>query len=144
MTEEITKFDNDIDIEISDMMPLVIVAMMATMVSLLNTMLAPIAQQLQAQAYIGLTNTFVLNATPAMQWINLISNPPYTPLITASFFNDGPNSVFIGINNPDELLELERGDSRHVSMSGGSRRIELIFYKTGPGGRARVRVDGKY
>jgi hypothetical protein len=97
-----------------------------------------------AQSYQGLTDSRTLNATPTLQWLNLISDPPYSPWISASFFNDGPNSVFIGINNPDELTEINKGGSLEVNMSGGQRRIEFVFYKCNPGQTASVRVVGKY
>lgn len=103
----------------------------------------------QAQQLQGLIDSRVLNAVPILQWINLISDPPYTPWITASFHNDGllvggvvvPNSVFIGINNPDELHELMSGETYNIDLS-GSRGIELIYYRS-PNG-ATVRVVGKY
>ena len=144
MAKELTTVDDDIDIEMSDMMPVLMIAMMAMMVSFMTTVVSPMAQQLQAASYVGLTNTFVLRATATTQWINLVNDPPYAPLITATFHNDGPNSAFIAINNPDEFLELNKGDSRIVSMSGGERRIEFIFYRCNPGETATVRVDGKY
>ncbi|MBA7558623.1 hypothetical protein ES708_00227 [subsurface metagenome] len=130
---------------IMDAIPKVLMVMFGVMLLFALSPITAYAQaQTYAQAYQGLTNTLVLNATPTTQWVNLINDPPYSPLITASFYNDGPNSVFIAINNPDEFLELNEGDSRVVSMSGGERRIEFIFYKCNPGERASVRVDGKY
>lgn len=101
-------------------------------------------QYYAAQAYVGLTDDRVLNATPTMQWLNLISDPPYNPWITAYFFNDGPHSVFIGINNPDELTQLASGEDKTIDMTGADRRIELVFYKSNIGERASVRVIGKY
>lgn len=142
MAKELAKRDEfDIGIEVSDLM---MVFMMVMMVSLMTTVVTPVAQQLRAASYVGLTNTLVLNATSTTKWVNLVNDPPYTPLITATFHNDGPNSVFIAINNPDEFLELNKDDSRVVTMSGGERRIEFIFYKCNPGEHATVRVDGKY
>lgn len=107
----------------------------------------PVVQAQQyylAQAYVGLTDDRVLNATPTMQWLNLISDPPYNPWITAYFFNDGPHSVFIGINNPDELTQLASGEDKTIDMTGADRRIEFVFYKSNIGERASVRVIGKY
>lgn len=104
----------------------------------------PTAQMLQAQAYVGLTDNRTLNATPTDKWLNFISDPPYTPWISASFFNDGPHSAFIGINNPDELTEVAVGEGIEVDMTGASRRIEFIFYKCNIGEKASVRVIGKY
>lgn len=103
----------------------------------------------RAQALQGHVDSRVLQATPTLQWLNLLSGPPYTPWITASFFNDGllvggvvvPNSAFVGINNPDELHELMYGEQLSVDMS-GSRGIELIYYRSDVG--ATIRVVGKY
>ena len=103
-----------------------------------------LAQYLEAQAYVGLTDDRVLTGTPTMQWLNLISDSPYHPWITAYFFNDGPHSVFIGINNPDELTQLAMGEDKTVDMTGADRRIEFIFYKCNQGERASVRAIGKY
>ncbi len=103
-----------------------------------------LTQYLAAQAYVGLTDDRVLNATPTMQWLNLISDPPYNPWITAYFFNDGPHSVFIGINNPNELTQLANGEDKTVDMTGADRRIELVFFKSNIGEKASVRVVGKY
>jgi hypothetical protein len=144
MAKELTTVDDDIDIEMSDMMPVLMVAMMAMMVSFMTTVVSPMAQQLQAQSYRGLTDDRTLNATPTLQWINLISDPPYSPWISASFFNDGPNSAFIAINNPAELTEIDKGGSLEVSMAGGQRRIEFVFYKCNLGENTSVRVIGKY
>ena len=104
----------------------------------------PMAQASALQVYTGLTDERVLNATPTLQWLNLISDPPYVGWITASFFNDGPNSVFIGINNPDELHELAVGEAYDVSMVGAQRRIEFLYYRSNPGEITSVRVVGKY
>ena len=149
MGNELAMVDDDIDIEISDM---TLIFMMVIVASLMTTVVSPLAQQLQAQSYQGLTDSRVLNATPTLQWINLISDPPYSPWITASFHNDGWTeqgvhydwSVFIGINNPDELQELASGEDYSVNMAGGQRRIEIVFWKCNQGEKASVRVIGKY
>lgn len=141
MERDLVTVNDDIGIEVADMM---LIFMMVVVASLMTSVVSPMAQQLQAQSFRGLTNTLELKATPDMQWVNLINDPPYAPLITASFFNNGPNSVFIAINNPDELIELNSGESRLISMAGGDRRIEFIFYRCNLGERATVRVDGKY
>jgi len=137
----LTTYDDDI----MDTIPKVLMVMFGVM---LLAAVLPVTQQAQAQiyaqAYQGLTGSRTLNATPTMQWVNLLSDPPYTPWISASFFNDGPNSVFIAINNPAELAEIASSESLVVNMAGGQRRIEIIFYKSKIGEKATVRVIGKY
>lgn len=145
MAKEVALYDeDDIGIEMSDVMMMLMVVMMMSVLPSIAASTARATQTLQAQAYVGLTDSRVLEANPSFQWINLISDPPYIPWISASFFNDGPHPVFIAINNPDDWLELNASDQRTVSMLGGDRRIEFIFYKCNLGEKATVRVDSKY
>lgn len=149
MAKELTTTSEDIGIDISDMM---MVLMMIMMMSLMTSIIPLATQSLQAQAYSGLTDNRNLNSNPITQWLNLVSGPPYTGWISASFFNDGWTkggvhydwSVFIGVNNPDELTEIASGESLEVDMTGAARRIEFVFYKCGTGEKASVRVIGKY
>ncbi|GAI95575.1 unnamed protein product, partial [marine sediment metagenome] len=112
----------------------------------------PAAQSYAAQVYTGLTDSRVLEANGQLQWLSLVSTPPFTPWIAASFFNDGdvttdpPGavSVYIAINNPDALVELKKGESQYADFSFAQRRIEIIFFRTDPGKSARIRVEGKY
>lgn len=148
MAKDLVKQDDfDFGIDVSDMMMMI---MMIVMVSVISSMTATTAQAaqtaqtLQAQSYTGLTDSRVLLARSTLQWINLVSDPPYTPWITAAFYNDGPDSVFIAINNPAELTEVGSGGSITVDMAGGDRRIEFVFYRRNAGETASVRVVGKY
>jgi len=102
------------------------------------------AQALSVQSYTGLTDSRVLGANRTLQWINLVSDPPYTPWISATFSNGGPHSVFIAVNNPDQLTEIDVGGSIEVDMTGASRRIEFVFYKCNIGETASVTAVGKY
>lgn len=103
----------------------------------------PSAQMLRAQAYYGIIDPRTLNATATLKWVSLVDAPPYTPWISASFFNDGPDKVNIGINRPDGS-PIESGESLTVDLSGADRRIETIFYQCDPDGTASVRAIGKY
>ncbi len=112
----------------------------------------PMAQSYAAQSYIGSTDYRVLEADGQLRWISLVDASPFTPWITASFFNEGDpttepagkTSAYIAVNNPNALVELKKGESQYADFSFAQRRIEIIFYKTDPGKHARVRVEGKY
>lgn len=112
----------------------------------------PVARSYAAQTYLGLTDYRVLEADGQLRWISLVDASPFMPWITASFFNDGdittdpPGevSVYLAINNPDALVELKKGENQYANFSFAERRIEIIFYKTDPGKKANVRVEGKY
>lgn len=103
----------------------------------------PSAQMLQAQSYYGIIDPRTLNATGVLKWLSLVEDPPYTPWISVSFFNDGPDKVNIGINRPDGS-PIESGESLTVDLSGANRRIETIFYQCDTGETASVRAIGKY
>lgn len=122
-----------------------IIVMIAALAPTLQRMFSvSSAQALQAQSYVGLTDSRTLRATASLQWLNLVSDPPYHPWITASFHNDGPHSVFIAINSPGEPTEIASGGGIEVDMSGGDRRIEFVFYRCNAGETASVVVVGKY
>jgi len=146
MVKELTIHEEDIDIStiIQPLFMLVMLMAVSSMMVNITPMAASAQQYYSAQSYIGLTDDRVLNSTSTLQWLNLITNPPYHPWITAYFFNDGPQSVFIGINNPDELYQLASGEDKAVNFTGANRRIELVFYKSNLGEKASVRVVGKY
>ena len=104
----------------------------------------PSAQMLRAQAYYGMTDPRTLDANGTLKWLNLVDGPPYTPWISASFFNDGPDKVYIGINTPDGYPPIEKGESMSVDFFGADRKIETIFYWCDATRKAGVRVVGKY
>ena len=112
----------------------------------------PMAQSYAAQTYLGATDYRVLEADGQLRWISLVDASPFIPWIAASFFNDGdvtvvpPGqvSVYIAINSPDAMVELKKGENQYADFSFALKRIEIIFFKTDPGKRARVRVEGKY
>jgi len=112
----------------------------------------PMAQSYAAQVYLGATDYRVLEADGQLRWLSLVDATPFVPWITASFYNDGdlttdppgPVSVYIAINNPDAMVEIKKGENQYADFSFAQRRIEIIFYKTDPGKKARVRVEGKY
>lgn len=104
----------------------------------------PAAQSYAAQVYVGSTDYRVLQVDEQLRWLSLVDGPPFMPWITASFFNDGPDTAFVAINNPDVMGELKKGENKYADFSFAQRRIEIIFYKTDPGKRANVRVEAKY
>lgn len=145
MAKDLVKQDEfDFGFEFSDMMMIMMMVMMVSVVSGMTATAAQTTQALQAQSYTGLTDSRVLAVRPNLQWLNLVSDPPYTPWITATLHNDGPHSVFIAINNPSEFVELSMGDEYPVDMSGADRRIEFVFYRCNLGETASVRAVGKY
>lgn len=103
-----------------------------------------IKESLKRQEYQGRIDPRTLEASDTDKHIDLIKEYPNTPWLTAYFFNDGPDSVYIAINRADEFKELEFGDDYTIDFSRGDKKIELIYYKCDSGETASVDVIGKF
>jgi len=123
-------------------MSVAIVALAPTLQRIVSA--TPSALLYRGQQFLGLEDSRELVATDQLQWLDLLNNSPYTPWITASFFNDGPDSVFIAINLPSGFTELKSGESKSVNFSMADRRIEVIYFVCNAGESASVRAVGKY
>lgn len=75
--------------------------------------------------------------------ITLIAVWPFSPWITASFHNDGPDTAYILINYGD-YIPLKKDDGINMDFARGDERIYLIRYRCDRGETASVRVVGKY
>lgn len=143
MEKDVTIVEEDLDlgIELSDIMMLFMMAMMATVMPAVSAT----SKALQAQAYTGLVDEKILYATSVVKYINLLNTPPYTPWISATIYNDSPDTAaYISVNSPDNWITIHPMSWQPVDMSGGTRRIEFIYYKTDPPGSATIRAVGKY
>lgn len=147
MTKEVVKREQSSDTDFLDfdlttvIMPVIMIALLLSMAQQMQTQ----TQILQAQAYHGVEDTRILNATGSLQWINLIHNYPFRPWISAYFINDGPSPVEIGINYPDKTFTMNPYETITVNRSGAlDERILIIYYRCSLGARASVRVTGTY
>lgn len=133
--------------------------MMAMMISMVMVTIIPsltsaqfTGSQASAQSYLGAVDVRTLHANPTVKFINLVGDPPYNAWIAADFQNKGPGVAYIGINTPGPWIELAApdpsvvgsGGSGTVDLSGATKRIEVIFYKTNVGVVADIEVIGKY
>ncbi len=67
------------------------------------------------------------------------------PLITATIYNDGPDTGYFQINYPgSKVITLKNGESVSPDFTKSKRKFERVFYYTAAGGNASVRVVGKY
>jgi hypothetical protein len=106
--------------------------------------LARIRKSLEKEEYRGVQDSRTLNSTDAYQVEDLTREYPFTPWATASFFNDGPDTVYIGINRRGSPAIVAAGESYQVDFTKADRRIELIYYWCDATETASVRVIGKY
>ncbi len=101
-------------------------------------------QYIASQMYQGVTDPRVLDVTSEVSIIDLLGAGHRTAWVSASFVNDGPNSVFVAINIPTELFEVKSGETASVNRIGALTRIETIYLHCAAGHAAAVRVTGEY
>lgn len=106
--------------------------------------LSRIRKSLEKEHVEGKQYSDTLEATDSPRVVDLIREIPYTPLATAYFFNDGPDTAHIGINRRGGYVTIKKGENHSVDNTKADRRIELIYYWCDPGDTASVRVAGKY
>jgi len=104
----------------------------------------PAARMYAAQAYQGVADPRVLEATDELQWLDLIHERPYVPWISAFFVNQGPDDVEVGIYYPADRFILHPNATITVNRAFAQERIAVIFYICRQGQRATVEVIGEY
>ena len=72
----------------------------------------------------------------------LVKNSP--PWIAATFFNDGPNTAYVGINSRTNFFTIKVGESHPTDFARADVRIHTLYYWCDPGNTASVRAKGKY
>ncbi len=103
-----------------------------------------LSQYIQAQSYVGVSDPRVVEATDKLTYLDLINEHPYTPWVSVSFLNDGPDSVWIAINQPTAIYELKAEETASVYRIGAQERISAIFFICAAGEEASIRVIGEY
>jgi len=126
-----------------DFLPMMIIGIfMFAMV--LSTVVMPINQAAQAQAYLGRTVPKTVKSDSALKYLDTRQDYPYTFWISAYFINDGPDPVEMAINYPDDKFTIKPNETITVNRSGAQERIAVIFYQCERGRTATVRITGEY
>lgn len=111
----------------------------------LQVSLNKVTEHLKKSEFKGQVDPRDLSVTDEIQELDLIKEWPFEPWITASFFNDGPNTAYIAINHFfAKWIELGNGESTNINFAKSDKRIRFINYKCDAGKTASVRVVGKY
>ena len=121
-------------------------------VSLLQTILLDdmavalrsIRKSLEGETFIGKKKTIIINSTSAENSYRLLDHDPYHALITANIHNDGPNSVFLSINNDSDWSEMRNGENLVIDFKDAKEKIIVIGYRCNPAQTAVLRIIGKY
>lgn len=103
-----------------------------------------ITQYIQSQMYLGVTDPRECEVDDKGSFLDLINDSPFVPWVSAQFINDGPNSVWVAVNNPDAKFEIKANESATVNRIGAVDRILSIYFICATGKTAIVRVIGEY
>lgn len=104
-----------------------------------------IRESQEREDFQGLIDEKTLSCTSAVAITRLLQEHPYTAYHKASFYNQGPDTAFISINNAKDWKEVGKSDTWEVDLSKADRRIEAIFYKCAAAGQtAAVIATGKW
>lgn len=121
----------------------ILAAIMANMVT--ELLRGPLTTRyMQSRLYQGVTDPRELNVDSDGCSLDLLNDEPYTPWVSAQFINDGPDSVWVGINGHDEKFEIKSGEDAAVNRIGALTRISTIYFVCEAGETATVRVIGEY
>ncbi len=139
MDEVIKREDDTFDFPISNIM-LVLFGVLALAVVFQVT---PLAKSVKAyyssQLFQGENDPRILRAKGEIQWIFL--DPPW---VNAFIINKGPNNVYIGLNQRDNLFVIEPNGTRTITRTGAEERIHAIFYHCSAHETATLDVTGTY
>lgn len=106
--------------------------------------LVRIRRSLEREQVYGLTDSRTLSASDVQDFTNLLEVAPYTSLATATFVNDGPDSVYLAINRSRPFHLLKKGESVPADFTKADQRINYLEYYCDSGETASIRVLGKY
>lgn len=114
--------------------------------------LTKINKHLEKAEFEGYLDPRVLSVSEETQGISLINDWPFTPWVSASFFNDGDVStdppgevtVYIAVNLTFDWVPLKKGESIDMDFPKSDKRIQFIHHRCDTGKTASVRVVGKY
>jgi hypothetical protein len=115
--------------------------------ALATTDTAEPAQLPPPMALAGKFTNLGLNASPIEFGIgryDFLENSPHTALGGVFLINDGPDSVFIAINDPNSVVEIAPSETRTIRMQDSGVWITSVYYYTRSGESAYVRLNGAY
>jgi hypothetical protein len=74
--------------------------------------------------------------------LDFVSSPPFVPLISLTLCNDGPDEVYPGVNCPQRIAPMKRGENLNIDFQ--FPKIERLYLVVKPGKSAMVRGFGLY
>jgi len=143
MTTDLTKHDEDDDldigIDISSMMMIVTMLLMASVMSGIAASTAQTAQVMQSMVYEGKRYQKHLVVTDELTWLTF--DPP---LVAIEVENEGPDAVRWSIDTPENMTIIDAGNHDGASRLMPATRVKVLFLMCIGGETATVWVYGEY
>lgn len=147
MTTDLTKHDEDDDLDIgfdiSSIMMIVMMLLVASIMSSVATSSAQTAQVMQAMQYEGRIYKDTLYADSRLKWVDFVYNRPFMPLTWLDISNNGPGPVRVSINTPEVTFEVLAGGHAGFDRTGAKEKISSLFYQCDMGSTAVLEVEGE-
>lgn len=85
-----------------------------------------------------------LICTGSSQVFQLLKESPYTPWAAVDFYNGGPNTAIVSINNASDWNNIDPNSNLSMDFLRADKRIEVIYYKSDLNASAIVTATGKW
>jgi hypothetical protein len=109
--------------------------------------LVKMRKEQERRKFQGVIDEVTLNANQVRDVVDISNRPGLkggSPWISCAFFNDGPNTCYVGINNQSTFFTMRINESHPTDFSDSVDRINKIYFWCDPGQTASVRAKGKY
>jgi hypothetical protein len=74
--------------------------------------------------------------------LDLLNNPPFTPLYSITIYNDGPDEVYFSINAPQKITPIKPHENLKIEFR--TPEILKLFFEADEGKVANIRGFGIY
>jgi hypothetical protein len=89
----------------------------------------------------GLIHPINITVTSRIE-LDLLNNPPFTPLYSITIYNDGPDEVYFSLGTPQRITPIKSHE--HLKIEFQDPKIVKIFFDVDAGKVANIRGFGVY
>jgi len=113
-------------------------------VILLDELTGRVGEYIEKVSFKGKLDVRMITATDVTQNFSPLDEWPNVPWISIFLVNNGPNTVYIAINQASGWMQLLINETRALDYSCADEKIGIVYYVCNPGMTANVRMEGQY
>ena len=107
--------------------------------------LKKIASSQEKEQFLGRVEPKGFICTGTTQLVDLLKQPPFIPWAKVNFYNAGPNTALVSINNAYDWNSIDPSDQLEMDFLKADKRLQVIYYKCNETGEtANVTATGKW